>query len=67
LLSRRRAKDAGGGASRRLRKNLGAHFICSEGVAFVDQPEPACAAVKEVIKRIANSGPTASFALAALH
>jgi chaperone required for assembly of F1-ATPase len=42
-------------------------FHCSEGVAFVDQPEPACAAVKEVIKRIANSGPTAPFALAALH
>ena len=34
---------------------------------FVEQPEPARAAVKEAIKRIANSGPAAPFALAALH
>ena len=34
---------------------------------FVEQPEPARAAVKEAIKRIANSGQAAPFALAALH
>jgi chaperone required for assembly of F1-ATPase len=49
------------------RENLGAHFICIEGVEFVEQPEPARAAVKEAIKRIANNGPAAPFALAALH
>ena len=49
------------------RENLGAHFICTEGVEFVEQPEPARAAVKEAIKRIANNGPAAPFALAALH
>ena len=49
------------------RENLGAHFICTEGVVFVEQPEPARAAVKEAIKRIANSGQAAPFALAALH
>jgi chaperone required for assembly of F1-ATPase len=49
------------------RENLGAHFICTEGVEFVEQPEPARAAVKEAIKGIANSGPAAPFALAALH
>jgi chaperone required for assembly of F1-ATPase len=48
-------------------ENLGTHFICTEGVEFVEQPEPARAAVKEAIKRIANSGPAAPFALAALH
>jgi len=49
------------------RKKLGAHFICTEGVVFVEQPEPARVAVKEAIKRIANSGQAAPFALAALH
>ena len=49
------------------RENLGAHFICTEGVEFVEQPEPARTAVKEAIKRIANNGPAAPFALAALH
>jgi chaperone required for assembly of F1-ATPase len=48
------------------RENLGAHFICTEGAMFVEQPEPARAAVKDAIKRIANSGPAAPFALAAL-
>ncbi len=48
------------------REKLGAHFICTEGVVFVEQPEPARAGVKETIKRIANSGPAAPFALAAL-
>ena len=49
------------------RKKLGAHFICTEAVIFVEQPEPARVAVKEAIKRIANSGQAAPFALAALH
>jgi len=49
------------------RKKVGAHFICTEGVVFVEQPEPARVAVKEAIKRIANSGQAAPFALAALH
>jgi len=49
------------------REKLGAHFICTEGVGLVEQPEPARTAVKEAIKRIANSGPAAPFALAALH
>jgi chaperone required for assembly of F1-ATPase len=49
------------------REKLGAHFICTEGVVFVEQPEPARAAVKEAVKRIANSGQAAAFALAALH
>jgi chaperone required for assembly of F1-ATPase len=48
------------------RENLGAHFICTEGAMFVEQPEPARAAVKDAIKRIANSGPAAPFARAAL-
>ncbi|MGH6820720.1 MAG: ATP12 family chaperone protein, partial [Methylocella sp.] len=49
------------------RAKLGAHFICAEGVVFIEQPEPACAAVKEAITRVANSGPAGPFALAALH
>ena len=49
------------------REKLGACFICTDGVAFVEQPEPARAAVKKAIKRIANSGQAAPFALAALH
>jgi chaperone required for assembly of F1-ATPase len=48
-------------------EKLGAHFICTEGVVFVEQPEPARAAVKEAVKRIANSGAAAPFVLAALH
>jgi chaperone required for assembly of F1-ATPase len=36
-------------------------------VGFIDQPVPARAAVNEAIKRIANSGEAAPFALAALH
>jgi chaperone required for assembly of F1-ATPase len=47
-------------------EKLGAHFICTEGVVFVEQPEPARAAVKEAIAHIANSGQGAPFALAAL-
>ena len=49
------------------REKLGAHFICTEGVVFVEQPEPACAVVKAAVERIANNGPAAPFALAALH
>ena len=49
------------------RETLGADFICTEGTVFVEQPDPARAAVNEAVKRIANSGPAAPFALAALH
>jgi len=49
------------------RENLEAHFICTGGVVFVEQPEPACAAVKAAVEHIANRGPAAPFALAALH
>jgi chaperone required for assembly of F1-ATPase len=49
------------------REKLHAHFVCTNGVVFVEQPESACAAVKEAIKRIANSGQAAPFVLAALH
>jgi chaperone required for assembly of F1-ATPase len=49
------------------REKLGAHFICTEGVVFVEQPEPTRVAVKEAVERIANSGPAGPFALAALH
>jgi chaperone required for assembly of F1-ATPase len=49
------------------REKLGAHFICTEGMVFVEQPESARAAVKRAIMRVANSGPAGPFALAALH
>ncbi|MGH6843795.1 MAG: ATP12 family chaperone protein, partial [Methylocella sp.] len=49
------------------REKLGAHFICTEGVVFAEQPEAARAAVKEAIAHFANSGEAAPFALAALH
>ncbi|HEY8031776.1 MAG TPA: ATP12 family protein [Methylocella sp.] len=49
------------------REKLGAYFICVEGVVFIEQPEPARAAVQEAVLSIANSGPAAPFALAALH
>ncbi len=49
------------------REKLGVHFICTEGVVFADQPEPARAAVKEAIAQIAFRAPAAPFALAALH
>ena len=49
------------------REKLGAHFICTEGVVFAEQPERARAAAKEAVLRIANSGQAAPFALAALH
>jgi chaperone required for assembly of F1-ATPase len=48
-------------------EKLGAHFICTQGVVSVEQPEPARVAVKDAVERIANSGQAAPFALAALH
>jgi chaperone required for assembly of F1-ATPase len=49
------------------REKLGARFICTEGVVFIEQPEAALAAVKETIARVADSSLSAHFALAALH
>ncbi|MGH6841657.1 MAG: ATP12 family chaperone protein [Methylocella sp.] len=49
------------------REKLGAHFNCAEGVVFTEQPELSRSVVKEAITRVANSGPAAPFALAALH
>jgi chaperone required for assembly of F1-ATPase len=49
------------------RKKLGAVFLCGEGVVFIEQSEAAVMAVKEAIARIADGGPAAPFALAALH
>jgi chaperone required for assembly of F1-ATPase len=46
------------------RKNLGAVFICTEGVMFTQQPQSAREAVAEAVSRIAGFG---AFALAALH
>jgi chaperone required for assembly of F1-ATPase len=60
-------------ASRRLgpilafaQKKLGAAFICTQGVVYIDQPEAACLAVEEAVARIADGGRAAPFALAAL-
>jgi chaperone required for assembly of F1-ATPase len=49
------------------REKLGGPFICTESLMFIDQPEAAFMAVKEAIARIADGGPEAPFALAALH
>jgi len=49
------------------RKKLGAVFVCTEGVMFVEQPRAARAAVAEAVARIASAGAAAPFALAALH
>jgi chaperone required for assembly of F1-ATPase len=49
------------------RERLGARLICAEGVIFVEQPEPARRALLKAIRRIANEGRGAPFALAALH
>jgi chaperone required for assembly of F1-ATPase len=49
------------------REKLGASFICTEGVVFIEQPEPALKAVKEAVRRIADGGPAAPFVLAALY
>jgi chaperone required for assembly of F1-ATPase len=49
------------------RDKLGASFIGTQGLVFIEQPEAALAAVKHAIARIAASGEGAPFALAALH
>ncbi|WP_084572995.1 ATP12 family chaperone protein [Methylocapsa aurea] len=49
------------------REKIGARLICAEGVMFLEQPEPARRAVRDALKQIAESGPAAPFALAALH
>lgn len=49
------------------REKLGARFLCAEGVVFVEQPQPARRAVHDAVKQIAQTGPAAPFALAALH
>lgn len=49
------------------RKKIGAVFICTEGVMFVEQPRSTRAAVTAVLKRYAELGAAAPFALAALH
>lgn len=48
------------------RRKLSAAFICTEGVVFIDQPDPAFRAVQEALAQIAKGGPAAPFALAAL-
>jgi chaperone required for assembly of F1-ATPase len=48
------------------RKKLGASFLCTQGLVFIEQPEAASLAVKEAIARIADDGPAAPFVLAAL-
>jgi chaperone required for assembly of F1-ATPase len=47
-------------------KKLGAAFICTQGVVYIEQPEAACLAVEEAVARIAAGGRAAPFALAAL-
>jgi chaperone required for assembly of F1-ATPase len=49
------------------RDQLGARLICAEGVNYVEQPEAARRAILAAVKRIAGTGPSAPFALAALH
>ncbi|MBO0732814.1 MAG: ATPase [Methylocapsa sp.] len=49
------------------RRQLGAVFVCTEGVMFVEQPQAARAAVTEAVGGIAESGAAAPFALASLH
>lgn len=49
------------------REKLGARLICSEGVTFVEQPEPARRAVFEAVEQIAEDETSGAFALAALH
>ncbi len=49
------------------RRNLGAIFVCAEGVMFVEQQSASRAAVAEAVGRIAASGAAAPFALASLH
>ncbi len=47
------------------RDDLGARFVCSEGVVYAKQPEGARAAVRDEVKAIAQ-GPAGSLRLAAL-
>lgn len=49
------------------RESLGARFICSAGVTYVEQPDSARKAVRDALYRIAGSGAAAPFAIAALH
>jgi chaperone required for assembly of F1-ATPase len=49
------------------REKLHAHFVCTNGVVFIEQPEPACAAVAEAVARFGDAGAAAPFVLAALH
>lgn len=48
-------------------KELGANFLCAEGVMFVDQPEPARDALQKAVDRLLEPGPSAPFRAASLH
>lgn len=48
------------------RAKLGACFLSTVGVRFIEQPDAALGAVRAAVDRIAHSGPAAPFALAAL-
>jgi chaperone required for assembly of F1-ATPase len=45
---------------------LDARFICTEGIAFVEQPGAAIAAVRAKVGEVVERGPAAPFALASL-
>jgi len=49
------------------RKKIGADFICTEDLMFVDQPHSAGAAVTDAVKRYGSAGAAAPFAVASLH
>jgi chaperone required for assembly of F1-ATPase len=49
------------------RKKIGAVFICTEGVMFVEQPQAARTAVTDAVACYTQTGAAAPFALAALH
>jgi chaperone required for assembly of F1-ATPase len=49
------------------RETFGARFICAEGVIFVEQPDPALAALNDALEAFARRGSTAPFLIAALH
>lgn len=49
------------------REKLGAVFVYTEGVMFVEQPLSARTAVAKAVARAAGEWPAAAFALAALH
>jgi chaperone required for assembly of F1-ATPase len=49
------------------RKKIGADFICTEDLRFVDQPHSAGAAATAALKRYGSAGAAAPFALASLH